>query len=346
MKNYYKKLNEEKRKKFKTIYKIIFAILIIFGNLFLFKSAHSINIYVLLTIMIVVIYFFSIGIRIIFWDEQIKEENTKKIIEQQNILEQKAKKDLEQRNQILKESCGVIFPQTLISYDMPFYLKWCYTQNICMPQNFNSIMLNHQVRYVIEKNNIYDKNDIAIYQRDKKIGYLYNGNIKDMIIKYAASNDDYKVYMVVNKVDEDQNIIEIKIGFYRNLETSTNIDKFDTILVQSKYIEEDDRFAESDLVEINSWHYVTKINETYIIDDLGQLNKAAVNKVDYKNEQYNLFAKILDKKLGENLKYAVKVRIFKTPICYTNFRSRKRINNIKSFLENTNNGGIQNEKKN
>ena len=161
----------------------------------------------------------------------------------------------------------------------------------------------------------------------------------------------YSLYKIMNDIlylpfGPIKNIIEIKIGFYRNLETSTNIDKFDTILVQSKYIEEDDRFAESDLVEINSWHYVTKINETYIIDDLGQLNKAAVNKVDYKNEQYNLFAKILDKKLGENLKYAVKVRIFKTPICYTNFRSRKRINNIKSFLENTNNGGIQNEKKN
>lgn len=340
MKNFYKKLNDEKRKNFKTIYKIIFFTLIVFGNLFLFKFGNSINIYILLIILIAIIYFFSIGIRIIFWDDQIKEENNKRIIEQKSMLEQKNKKDSERRNQILKASCGVTFPQTLISYDMPFYLKWCYTQNICMPQNLNSIKLNHQARFVVEENNNYDKNAVAIYQRDKKIGYLYNGNIKDMIIKYAISNDDYKVYMVINKIDKEQNIIEIKIGFYKNLETSINIEKFDTILVQSKYIEEDDRFAESDLVEMNSWHYVTRIKEVYIIDDLGQLNKVAISKVDYQSEKYNLCAKVIDKKLGDNLKYAVKVRIFRTPICYTNFRSRKKINNIKLFFENTNNEEI------
>ena len=136
-----------------------------------------------------------------------------------------------------------------------------------------------------EPDNEHDKNAVAVYLNDIKVGYLYRGKTQDMVNDWISRDMPFWGY--VNKIDTVNNTATIKIGFYRSL-NELAMKKFRLTRITKKA----DEFgssrcdnvgccSEGDLVE-----YTTSFDsDNYIITDecgeeLGEVGAKAVEFID------------------------------------------------------------------
>ena len=166
------------------------------------------------------------------------------------------------------------------------YLAYSYEENLAFA---DTVVLTGNGGKVItfkqEPDNEHDKNAVAVYLNDIKVGYLYRGRTQDMVNDWISR--DMPFWSYVNKIDTINNKATIKIGFYRSL-SELAMKKFRLTRITKKA----DEFgssrcdnvgccSEGDLVE-----YTTSFDsDNYIITDecgeeLGELGAKAVEFID------------------------------------------------------------------
>ena len=164
------------------------------------------------------------------------------------------------------------------------YLAYSYEENLAFADT--AVLTGNGGKVITfkqEPDNEHDKNAVAVYLNDIKVGYLYRGKTQDMVNDWISRDMPFWGY--VNKIDAINNKATIKVGFYRSL-NELAMKKFRLTRITKKA----DEFgssrcdnvgccSEGDLVE-----YTTSFNsDNYIITDecgeeLGEVGELAVQK--------------------------------------------------------------------
>ena len=201
--------------------------------------------------------------------------------------------------------------------DGGFYLRWQYRENIPYVQNLDKIKLgDSDMELVPEPDNQYDKNAVALYKGEYKLGYFYKGQTQEMILSYIDRND-YRIETVVCLLDDENNKLAVQIAFYRNLDAVqleiltvplVKITKKKDVLGSSRY--ENLSFCNvDDLCEVSEnddggYTVTNKYGE-----EIGDLPATTAKKID-NNCCEIMYAKIVDIEESENNTYKVMISIF------------------------------------
>lgn len=110
------------------------------------------------------------------------------------------------------ESFEVLDDLILID-DKEYILNNKYSENLCFCENIDRINLLDVVSFKHEEDNKYDKDTIGAYVGDNKIGLLFKGSCRNMLIDSVKYNK-YKVKSFVYYKSTKLNRIGIKIGYY------------------------------------------------------------------------------------------------------------------------------------
>lgn len=97
------------------------------------------------------------------------------------------------------------------------YLAYSYEEGLAFADT--SVLTGNGGKVITfkqEPENEYDKNAVAVYLNDIKVGYLYRGKTQDMVNDWIRRNNPFWGY--VNKIDTVNNKATIKIGFYKSLD--------------------------------------------------------------------------------------------------------------------------------
>jgi hypothetical protein len=166
------------------------------------------------------------------------------------------------------------------------YLAYSYEEGLAFANT--SILTGNggkSITFQQEPENEHDKNAVAVYLNDVKVGYLYRGRTQDMVNDWIRRGMPFWGH--VNKIDAANNKATIKIGFYRSLDELA-MKKFRLTRITKKA----DEFGSSrcdnvgccrdgDLVE-----YTTSFDsDNYIITDesgeeLGEVGAKAIEFID------------------------------------------------------------------
>ena len=166
------------------------------------------------------------------------------------------------------------------------YLAYSYEESLAFADT--SVLTGNGgnvIAFKQEPDNEHDKNAVAVYLNDTKVGYLYRGRTQDMVNDWISRDMPFWGY--VNKIDTINKKATIKIGFYRSL-NELAMKKFRLTRITKKA----DEFGSSrcdnvgccsdgDLVE-----YTTSFDsDNYIITDesgeeLGEVGAKAVEFID------------------------------------------------------------------
>ncbi|MDD3128752.1 MAG: hypothetical protein PHW21_00085 [Candidatus Izemoplasmatales bacterium] len=197
-------------------------------------------------------------------------------------LEEETKQDT------LSKDYRDVFPVFFDSY----ILKWKYNIDLALPQNFSVIKPGNQDNLIFneEPNNEYDEETIALYKDKSLLGYLYKGNIRDMVKKYFFKSKDYKPVMIINKVDEENKSIEVALAFYKyiDLDNSNKVKTIETKIYNNYDKEEYEERLDAQLdLEINDILIVEEDSyEGYVLldsqyNELGKVNEKVEEEIDY-----------------------------------------------------------------
>ncbi|MBD5128492.1 MAG: NINE protein [Ruminococcaceae bacterium] len=98
-------------------------------------------------------------------------------------------------------------------------LKYEYENDLCMINTTAAELnaeLGGEVTFKQEPENANDANAVAVWQNERKLGYIYRGQSQEMANRWLKSNDPLMGF--ISHVDIVQNKVKYKIGFYRPLE--------------------------------------------------------------------------------------------------------------------------------
>lgn len=196
-------------------------------------------------------------------------------------------------------------------------VKYAYKEQLCFCENFDKFKLVDEVSFEHDPNNEYDKNTIIVKVNDEKIGLMYNGNCRDILLK-CLKNNKYEVRAFVCKKDDDKKKISIRIGFYEPLNeedtlvaTLIKTGKKDILTdekrqEQVEYLSQDERvYLEEDF---NCDGLLVKSDTGY---ELGELSQSVSEKIlDRTHNVENLYVKVLETDLDDNLKTKVKLKTY------------------------------------
>lgn len=104
-------------------------------------------------------------------------------------------------------------PNLFLENNLELKIKYRYREKLCFCENLDSIKILSRIGFSQDTENEYDKDTIVAYFGDKKIGLLYNGNCRD-ILKKKLENQNDNFIALVRKIDFENNIVELIIGFY------------------------------------------------------------------------------------------------------------------------------------
>ncbi len=111
-----------------------------------------------------------------------------------------------------------------------YVLKYVYRENLCFVENIDKIKLeDNNITYHLESDNEYDPNTIAVYVGDIRIGLMFKGSCRDIIVR-CIKNKRFEVSGFVCKLDIEKNQIAIKVGFFTPLE---NRKSFTTSIIKT-----------------------------------------------------------------------------------------------------------------
>lgn len=201
--------------------------------------------------------------------------------------------------------------------DGGFYLRWQYKENIHYAQNLDKIKLgDSDMELVPEPDNQYDKNAVALYKGEYKLGYFYKGQTQEMILSYIDRND-YRIETVVCLLDDENNKLAVQIAFYRNLD-AVQLETLTVPLVKITKKSEDwgsSRYDNVSMVYVDDYVEITENDDGgYTVCDeygneLGELNANTAEKVEEFFDDI-IYAKIADIKETENDTFKVSISIF------------------------------------
>ena len=80
--------------------------------------------------------------------------------------------------------------------------------------NFDNLKLNSTLEFEIDSNNKYDSNAIKLYQDGLHLGYVHKNYIQEMILSYDKRKD-YKIELVLNKLDIENLYLGFQVAFYQ-----------------------------------------------------------------------------------------------------------------------------------
>lgn len=166
------------------------------------------------------------------------------------------------------------------------YLAYSYEESLAFANT--SVLTGNGGKVITfkqEPDNEYDKNAVAVYLNDTKVGYLYRGRTQEMVNDWISRDMPFWGY--VNKIDTANNKATIKIGFYRSL-NELAMKKFRLTRITKKA----DEFGSSRCDNVGSCsdgdlvEYTTSFDsDNYIITDecgeeLGEVGAKAVEFID------------------------------------------------------------------
>lgn len=165
-----------------------------------------------------------------------------------------------------------------------YFLKYQYEKDLCMIEDVMDFIVGNggkEIKFVQEPENEYDDKAVAIYLGDKKLGYVYKGQIQDMINDFITRGDAVVGY--INKYSKNENTATYKVGFYRPLslceskqytlaKTGKKVDEYTKRSENLEYCNEGEEITVSFDYESDS--YVV-YNSLY--DEIGELPKKAMD---------------------------------------------------------------------
>jgi hypothetical protein len=92
--------------------------------------------------------------------------------------------------------------------------------------DFRSVTPGDDISLILEPENTYDKRAIAVYSKNIKLGYIYKGNMQDMIHDFILRGDP--IISCVSSIDDGNKIIYILLAFYRLKEYSNDDENDDS----------------------------------------------------------------------------------------------------------------------
>ena len=176
------------------------------------------------------------------------------------------------------------------------YLKSVFVENLTLAENLDKLSLGEDnLHYIDDVDNKYDKEALALFYKEFKIGYFYkNGKFRETLRTYI-NNKDYKVITTVCGLDLLNNKVRVKVAFYKSIESS--------------YIEYLDVNVDAnvDYIKQGYWLNVTKfvniVNKTqFRIDDIYGKEITVIDLTQLNDYEGELFAKVLSNNNGLNLR--------------------------------------------
>lgn len=171
------------------------------------------------------------------------------------------------------------------------FLCYEYEENVCLIDGaFDGIVGNggKQITFEFEPENEYDDKAVALYVEGKKIGYVYRGQIQDMIHSYHKQGRQICGYL--NKYSAADKKATYKIGFYKPddyfeskqfslTKTTKKIDEYTTRAENLEWCKE------GDILTIESEGFS---DESFVVyangyNEIGELPKSAVNFIEENN---------------------------------------------------------------
>lgn len=254
-----------------------------------------------------------------------KIENDSKEIETNSIETENKKVDTISETKNLNESNNITkkvnktesdfdLDKIILDYDCDYKLKYEYKENLCFCENFNSFGLADEVELKREKENDFDKDSVAVYSGGLKIGYLFKGTCRDIVLN-CLDNEKYLFNAFVYKRDVENKKIGLKIGFYtpfnKNEIIIGSIGKTSKIdpLTDEKRQEQVECLSENDKVTLEK---IFDEDELLVSSDsgyeLGELSKSVSDKIlknidDLSNaEAYISSVELIDGKIKAKIK--------------------------------------------
>ena len=84
--------------------------------------------------------------------------------------------------------------------------------------NFDELKEGVSIEFEIDSSNTHDENAIKLYQNNIHIGYVHKNYIQDMIQTYSKKRE-YKIEIILNKIDIEKEELTFQIGFYQKYNT-------------------------------------------------------------------------------------------------------------------------------
>lgn len=182
-------------------------------------------------------------------------------------------------------------PNLILDNNLELKIKYRYREKLCFCENLDSIKILSRIGFNQDTENKYDKETIVAYFEDKKIGLLYSGNCRD-ILKKSLENQNDNFIALVKKIDLENNIAELIIGFYEPINPNNVIEakllktnKID-YYTDEKRQEQVELLSEKDIVTLKEdFENECLIVESDIGNELGELSasvsKKILEKTDY-----------------------------------------------------------------
>ena len=195
-------------------------------------------------------------------------------------------------------------------------LKYSYKQNLCFCENFDSFQLRNAVSFKLEPDNQYDPNTVAVYVDNKKIGLMYKGDAREIVISCLKRNK-YQIEAYVNYRDEENQKSGIVIGFYSKL---SDRESFETSIIKTSKRDELTDEKRYERLELMSEGDVVELEESYDVDgllvideggyELGEISESAAEKVENFGGVDNIVARISEINDEDYDKLKFKIRIY------------------------------------
>jgi len=197
-----------------------------------------------------------------------------------------------------------------------YILKYSYKQELCFNENFDSFQLRSPVTFKLEPDNQYDPDTVAVYVEDKKIGLMYKGDAREIVISCLKRNK-FHIDAFVNYRDVENQKSGISIGFYT---TAANKESFVTSIIKTSKKDEATEEKRYDRLELMSEGDSVELEESYDTDciivtdgggyELGEISESAAKKVEQFGGVRYVVAKICEINDEDYEKLKFKIRIY------------------------------------
>ncbi len=196
-------------------------------------------------------------------------------------------------------------------------LKYKYVERLCFCDNYDGFKLLDDVAFFHEPENEYDSNTVAVFVGDKKIGLMYKGDCRDIILKCIKQNK-YVVKAFVCKKDIENDKIALRIGFYMPIDKSKFIvtsliktGKKDSLTdekrqAQVEFLSEEERVILQEDYECDGLLVISESGY-----ELGELSQAVSERImDNVESLDDVYAIVSETSIDDKLRTKVKIKIF------------------------------------
>ena len=200
-----------------------------------------------------------------------------------------------------------------------YALKYVYRENLCFVENIEKLKLDdNNITFHLEPDNEYDPNTVAVYVADTRIGLMYKGNCRDIIIK-CIKNKKYEVSGFICKLDSAKNQIAIKVGFFIPLEqresfTTSIIKTSKKDMYDNKRQDNVDCLCEGDMVYFSEDYESDGLLVTDECgNELGEISVSASEKISNDTDDLDkIIGVVEDITYNDSGKAKAKIRIYLT----------------------------------